>query len=124
MKTMFTRLFSIAAIATLTLAAFTVKAQTNSTVLAAIPAAKTETKADAKTEATATTPEKKAAEDTSWKLQRRIWGYVFGDLYYNAHADKTNRGGESMYNGVPQYRNAFQFRRIYLGYDYEITKKF
>ena len=29
-----------------------------------------------------------------------------------------------MYNGVPTYRNAFQFRRIYLGYDYEITKKF
>jgi len=121
---MFTRLFSIAAVATLTLAAFTVKAQTNSTVLAAVPAAKTETKADAKTDAAATTEVKKAAEDTSWKPQRRIWGYVFGDLYYNAHADKTNRGGENMYNGVPQYRNAFQFRRIYLGYDYEITKKF
>ena len=25
---------------------------------------------------------------------------------------------------MPTYRNAFQFRRIYLGYDYEITKKF
>lgn len=128
MKTMFTRLFSIAVVATFTLAAFTVKAQTNSTVLAAVPAAKTETKADSKTDAATTAPEvkktTKAAEDTSWKPQRRIWGYVFGDLYYNAHADKTNRGGESMYNGVPQYRNAFQFRRIYLGYDYEITKKF
>ena len=29
-----------------------------------------------------------------------------------------------MYNGVPTGRNAFQFRRLYLGYDYEITKKF
>ncbi|HTD39962.1 MAG TPA: hypothetical protein VK671_05025 [Mucilaginibacter sp.] len=66
----------------------------------------------------------KPAEDTTWKPQRRLWGYTFGDFYYNAHADATNRGPESMYNGVPQYRNAFQFRRLYLGYDYEITKKF
>ncbi len=29
-----------------------------------------------------------------------------------------------MYNGVPTGRNAFQFRRLYLGYDYEISKKF
>lgn len=124
MKTMFTRLFSIAAVATLTLGAITVKAQTNSPVLAAAPAAKTTT-TDAGTTAPAEVKKAtKAAEDTSWKPQRRIWGYVFGDLYYNAHADVANRGGENMYNGVPQYRNAFQFRRIYLGYDYEITKKF
>ncbi len=121
---MFTRLFSIAAVATLTLGAITVKAQTNSPVLAAAPAAKTTT-TDAGTTAPAEVKKTtKAAEDTSWKPQRRLWGYAFGDLYFNAHADKANRGGESMYNGVPQYRNAFQFRRLYLGYDYEITKKF
>jgi len=62
--------------------------------------------------------------DTSWKPVRRIWGYTFGDFYYNAHADPANRGTETNYNGVPTYRNAFQFRRIYLGYDYDINKKF
>lgn len=128
MKTMFTRLFSTTLLLAVTVAGYTAKAQTNSTVLAAVPAAKTETKADSKTDAATTTPEvkkaTKAAEDTSWKPQRRLWGYAFGDLYYNAHADKGNRGGEQMYNGVPQYRNAFQFRRLYLGYDYDITKKF
>ena len=64
------------------------------------------------------------AKDTSWKPVRRFWGLAFGDLYYNAHADAGNRGGETNYNGVPTYRNAFQFRRIYLGYDYDIDRKF
>jgi hypothetical protein len=54
----------------------------------------------------------------------RIWGYVFGDWYYKAHADSLNRGGNNQYTGIPQGRNAFQFRRIYLGYDYNISKKF
>src|ERR1700744_787113 len=134
MKKTFTRLFSTALLSTLTFVGFTVKAQTS---LTGEPVAKvtstTETtepkadKADDKAKASATATEKKevkAADDTTWKPQRRLWGYSFGDLYYDAHADKTNRGGETMYNGVPQYRNAFQFRRLYLGYDYEITKKY
>ncbi|HTE02151.1 MAG TPA: hypothetical protein VK668_22840 [Mucilaginibacter sp.] len=62
--------------------------------------------------------------DTTWKPVRRLWGYAFGDYYYNAHADASNRGAETNYNSVPTYRNAFQFRRIYLGYDYDINKKF
>lgn len=62
--------------------------------------------------------------DTTWKPVRRLWGLAFGDLYYNAHADAGNRGAETNYNGVPTYRNAFQFRRIYLGYDYDIDKRF
>lgn len=62
--------------------------------------------------------------DTTWKPVRRLWGYAFGDFYYNAHADAGNRGAETNYNSVPAYRNAFQFRRIYLGYDYDINKKF
>ncbi len=70
------------------------------------------------------TAAKPADADTSWKPVRRLWGYAFGDFYYNAHADASNRGGETNYNGVPTYRNAFQFRRIYLGYDYDINKKF
>jgi hypothetical protein len=62
--------------------------------------------------------------DTSWKPTRRVWGYAFGDLYYDAHSDYAGRGSETNYAGVPTYRNAFQFRRLYLGYDYDITKKF
>ena len=54
----------------------------------------------------------------------RVWGYVFGDYYYKSHGDSLNRGGPNQYTGIPQNRNTFQFRRIYLGYDYNITKKF
>jgi len=54
----------------------------------------------------------------------RLWGYVFGDFYYKAHSDSLNRGGANQYTGIPQNRNAFQFRRIYLGYDFNISEKF
>jgi len=83
---------------------------------------------------------KAADPDTAWKPQRRVWGYTFGDFYYDAHADAdkigatgipeggagalSKRGPETNYSGVPTYRNAFQVRRVYLGYDYEITKRF
>jgi len=53
----------------------------------------------------------------------RLWGYIFGDYYYKSHADSLNRGGSNQYSGIPQSRNAFQFRRLYLGYDYNISKK-
>ena len=69
-------------------------------------------------------PVKAVVPDTAWKPVRRIWGFAFGDLYYDAHADAANRGPETNYNGVPTYRNAYQFRRIYLGYDYDIDRKF
>lgn len=67
---------------------------------------------------------KSADPDTSFKPVRRFWGLAFGDFYYDAHADASNRGPETNYNSVPTYRNAFQFRRIYLGYDYDITRNF
>lgn len=54
----------------------------------------------------------------------RIWGYVFGDYYYKSKADSLNRGGSNQYSGIPQSRNAFQFRRLYLGYDYNYNSKF
>jgi len=54
----------------------------------------------------------------------RLWGYAFGDFYYKAHSDSLNRGGNNQYIGIPKNRNAFQFRRIYLGYDYNISKNF
>jgi hypothetical protein len=54
----------------------------------------------------------------------RIWGYVFGDFYVKSHSDSLNRGGANQYTGIPQSRNAFQFRRIYLGYDFNFNKTF
>ncbi len=65
-----------------------------------------------------------AVDADAWVPVRRLWGYSFGDFYYDAHADAANRGPETMYNDVPTNRNAFQFRRLYLGYDYDISQRF
>ncbi len=54
----------------------------------------------------------------------RLWGYMFGDFYAKGHSDSAGRGSNNQYSGIPTSRNAFQFRRIYLGYDYNITSKF
>jgi hypothetical protein len=54
----------------------------------------------------------------------QLWGYSFADLYYKSHADTLNRGGGNQYTGIPKGRNAFQIRRVYLGYNYNISKKF
>ena len=108
------------------LLAVTAKAQStneNSTVNHANTALKSGKKSDQpSTQPTTTT--KSPETDTTWKPVRRLWGYAFGDFYYDAHADAGNRGAETNYNGVPTYRNAFQFRRIYLGYEYDINRKF
>jgi hypothetical protein len=124
MERMFTKLTGSILMLTLLLVGFNVKAQTTlaSNEKLTKKVAKKDSAATTLTETKSTA--KPAAEDTSWKPQRRVWGYAFGDFYYNAHADAGNRGPEQNYNGVPLYRNAFQFRRVYLGYDYEITKKF
>jgi hypothetical protein len=66
--------------------------------------------------------------DSAFKAQTpnsgRLWGYAFGDMFYKAHSDSLNRGGSNQYTGVPSSTTAFQFRRIYLGYDYNISKHF
>lgn len=54
----------------------------------------------------------------------KLWGSSFADFYYKAHADSLNRGGGNQYTGIPKGRNAFQIRRLYLGYNYNISKKF
>jgi hypothetical protein len=66
--------------------------------------------------------------DTAFKAgsanSGRLWGYMFGDYAIKGHADSLQRGGSNQYSGIPNSRSTFQFRRIYLGYDYNITKKF
>ncbi|HEY8895895.1 MAG TPA: hypothetical protein VIM79_13810 [Niastella sp.] len=62
--------------------------------------------------------------DTSFKPSGKLWGYTFADYYYKAHADSLNRGGANQYSNIEKGRDAFQIRRIYLGYNYEIHPKF
>ncbi len=66
----------------------------------------------------------KPLQDTTFKPGGKLWGYAFGDFYYKTHSDALNRGGANQYTGIEQGRNAFQFRRIYLGYNYDISPKF
>jgi hypothetical protein len=54
----------------------------------------------------------------------RLWGYAFGDYFHKGHSDSLNRGGNNQYTNVKQNVDQFQFRRIYIGYDYNISKKF
>lgn len=122
MKKMFTQILRIAALYTLLMGAVAANAQEKIT-LANLAPKKTE-KAD-----TLSTDKKSdnvapKADAPAFKPVQRLWGYGFGDLYYAPHVDNGNRGPETMYNGVPSNRNAFQFRRLYLGYDYDINSKF
>ncbi len=52
-----------------------------------------------------------------------LWGSVILDYFYKAHADQEGRGNYQ-YSGLPAATSAFQFRRIFLGYDYLIDKNF
>jgi hypothetical protein len=53
-----------------------------------------------------------------------VWGYTFGDYYFKTHSDSLNRGGANQFTGVQKDANAFDFRRVYLGYDFNISNKF
>ena len=64
------------------------------------------------------------SSDTTFKPGGKLWGYAFGDYYYKAAADSLNRGIANQYTGIEKGRNAFQIRRAYLGYNYDITRKF
>lgn len=125
MKQTFTKLLGTASIAVLLIAGTEAKAQT-------LASAESFHKKKADSAATVAAEKKessnvaKADPDTAWKPQRRVWGYSFGDFAYvgAAPAVTSTLGKENNYYQVPKGRNSFQFRRIYLGYDYEITKKF
>ncbi len=69
-------------------------------------------------------PSHRPVMDTPFKPSGQLWGYAFGDLYFKGHTDNANRGGSNQYSGIPANRDAFQFRRIYLGYNYIISPKF
>lgn len=68
--------------------------------------------------------QKQDQPDTSFKPSGKLWGYMFADYYYKGHSDSLNRGGVNQYSNIEKGRDAFQIRRIYLGYNYEIHPKF
>lgn len=75
-----------------------------------------------------TTPQQPATYNTTtsdFKPSGKVWGYAFGDYYLKTHADSLNRG-KTQYAGklYPKDFNAFDFRRIYLGYRYNISEDF
>jgi hypothetical protein len=69
----------------------------------------------------------KAQDSTQFKPSGKVWGYAFGDYSFKAHGDTVGgngRGGSNQYTGVAQNQSLFQLRRVYLGYNYDISKKF
>ena len=49
-----------------------------------------------------------------------LWGYAFGDYAYKLHADSAQRGNVQ-YSKLAKNYNSFNFRRIYLGYDFNFS---
>jgi len=64
-----------------------------------------------------------ADQSAEFKPSGKVWGYVLADYFVKAHADSLNRGNTQYANTAKNF-NAFAFRRIYLGYDYQISKTF
>ncbi len=67
---------------------------------------------------------------TEFKPKGNLWGYVFGDVDYKAKADTVGnnlgspgRGG-NQYSKLPENARMFQMRRVYLGYNYDLSAKF
>ena len=58
-----------------------------------------------------------------FKPHGQLWGAAFGDFAYKSNADILNRGA-NQYTGIPVNTNLFQWRRLYLGYNYWISQKF
>lgn len=64
--------------------------------------------------------------EKGFKPHGQLWGYAFGDFAFKAHADTVGggRGGTNQYSKVQKNQSMFQFRRIYLGYNYDISPRF
>ena len=63
---------------------------------------------------------------TAFKPHGNLWGLTFGDYMYKPNADTAGGGlgrGSNQYSKVPAGSRFFQFRRIYLGYTYDISPR-
>lgn len=63
------------------------------------------------------------AKKPEFKPSGKLWGHVFGDCYFKVHTDSMGRGS-AQYSGLETKANGFDLRRIYLGYDYNISENF
>lgn len=63
-------------------------------------------------------------QDSTFKPHGKVWGLGFGDFAYKHESDPFGRGATNQYTGIAKGQSMFQFRRIYFGYDYEISEKF
>lgn len=52
----------------------------------------------------------------------KVSGYVFGDYFYKIGGDSTGTG--SQYSSLTKDYQAFQFRRLYLYYEHNLSEKF
>ncbi len=66
-----------------------------------------------------------------FKPSGKLWGYAFGDFAEKGSTDNIGtaaapvyRGGANQYSGMPANASLFQFRRVYLGYNYDISPRF
>ena len=59
-----------------------------------------------------------------FKPSGKLWGYAFGDFYVKSGGDTATWASRAEYSGVPKDVNAFALRRMYLGYDYNISPTF
>ncbi len=53
----------------------------------------------------------------------KVWGLVYADAIYKAHADSAKRGN-LQYSAQSKDSSGFDFRRIYLGYNFAISGRF
>jgi hypothetical protein len=58
-----------------------------------------------------------------FKPSGKLWGYAFGDFLYKDHTNSFNMSN-TQYGSTPKDFTSFEFRRIYLGYDYDISEHF
>lgn len=59
-----------------------------------------------------------------FKPSGKVWGYAFGDAYFKSAGDTATWASRAEYSGVPEKVYAFALRRMYLGYDYQISPTF
>lgn len=60
---------------------------------------------------------------SEFKPSGKIWGYAFGDYAYKLEENSAGMTN-TQYASYSKDHNTFEFRRIYLGYDYDISRTF
>jgi len=65
-------------------------------------------------------------DSSAFKPHGNLWGLAFGDYVYKVNADTAGAGlgrGGNQYSKMPAGSHFYQFRRIYLGYNYDINPR-